>query len=684
MSILSLPVDWQRQIDRICNDFERSWQAGTPVPLETLLPSVPEPARPELLRELLRLEQESRLRQGKPIDTGEASRRFLPLGAWVTPILAERGLAAEAVPHDTDSGISPPTSSEMPEGTPAGPPEPAGFDQLTLLGSGGMGTVYRAFDTSLGRQVALKCLRGDRLSSDTLARFRKEGQALARLQHPHIVQVFGWTEHAGQPILVLEYVPGGSLAERLPRGKPLDPATAVHLVGVLARAVQAAHQVGVVHRDLKPANVLMGPPLEGNAGTVLDGFPRVTDFGLARLEGPPGNGKEENQPTVSGVVMGTPGYMAPEQADGRTDDIGPAVDVWALGVILYRCLTGVLPFAGDTVLETLERIKRAQPAPVRSVVPAVPEALADICRCCLSARPGDRPSAQELAGMLERFLATGEGPDSTQTHGSRVRQNAGGASRVLANAATNSSPASSVRPPARRLPVWAALAAVLLAAGVLTALAMWRGPKPAAVSSEPLTLTLDVRVWKKQNTTRGLTLADEGALPLRAGDFMRVEATANRLAYLYLIYLDAKGEASPYYPWRNYDWNDRPGEERRRHLNEPEDPQKDGSPLIPGPSGIEAVLLLGRDEPLGVEENHRLAALLAGKPQQGKFDPLLGAVWLSGDDDRFAVGADRGRIERDQAAQVLDPVERVRRLVRRELPALVVARRGVCFPFAGR
>jgi hypothetical protein len=143
-------------------------------------------------------------------------------------------------------------------------------------------------------------------------------------------------------------------------------------------------------------------------------------------------------------------------------------------------------------------------------------------------------------------------------------------------------------------------------------------------------------------------------------------------------------EASPYYPWRNYDWNKRPAEQGRRQLNEPEDPQKDGSPLEVGPSGIEAVLLLGRDEPLRVEENDRLERLLAGKQQQGKFDPLRGAVWLGGGEERFGVAEDRGRPDRDQSGQVLDPVERVRRLVRRELPELAVAGRGVCYPFAGK
>jgi eukaryotic-like serine/threonine-protein kinase len=143
---------------------------------------------------------------------------------------------------------------------------------------------------------------------------------LATLQHPHIVGVFGWEEPAGEaPLLVLEYVPGDTLEKRL-KGRRLGPAEAARLVAVLARAVQAAHAAGVVHRDLKPANVLMAPPVEGNAGTVLGGFPKVSDFGLARVQA------EEGGQTLSGLVLGTPAYMAPEQAAGRRD-VGPAADV---------------------------------------------------------------------------------------------------------------------------------------------------------------------------------------------------------------------------------------------------------------------------------------------------------------------------------------------------------------------
>jgi hypothetical protein len=194
---------------------------------------------------------------------------------------------------------------------------------------------------------------------------------------------------------------------------------------------------------------------------------------------------------------------------------------------------------------------------------------------------------------------------------------------------------------------------------------------------------VDVRVWKKADTSKGLTLGDAEALPLRAGDWMRVEAQSNRPAYLYVIYLDAQGEGSPLFPWREYDWNNRPAEEKRTRLHLPEDPLKDAAPLEAGPSGIEAVLLLARDEPLGAAEVSRLRELFKNKPPTAKFDPLRGPVWL-GREVRFGDDHDRGRPNSDQSGAVADPVQRVRSLVENELKGLAEEVRGVCYPFAGR
>jgi serine/threonine-protein kinase len=199
-----------------------------------------------------------------------------------------------------------------------------------------MGVVYKARQSRLKRVVALKMiLGGSRASDDQLDRFKREAEAVARLQHPNIVQVYEVGEHQGLPFFSLEFVEGGSLDHQL-TGAALSPREAAQLVQTLASAMHAAHQRGIVHRDLKPANVLLSATGPGGAGTL--GVPKVTDFGLAKqLE-------EDSGQTRSGAIMGTPSYMAPEQALGQTREIGPPADIYALGAILYECLTGRPPF----------------------------------------------------------------------------------------------------------------------------------------------------------------------------------------------------------------------------------------------------------------------------------------------------------------------------------------------------
>jgi hypothetical protein len=198
-------------------------------------------------------------------------------------------------------------------------PRVPGYEILGVLGRGGMGVVYKARHLALKRAVALKMiLAGGQAGAPERARFRAEAEAVARLQHPGIVQVHEVGEHAGHPFCALEFVPGGSLAHRL-GGGPLPPREAARLVEALARAVHLAHSRNVVHRDLKPANVLLA----------ADGSPKVTDFGLARLL------DSDSGVTQAGAVMGTPSYMAPEQAWGQAHAAGPAADVYALGAILY-------------------------------------------------------------------------------------------------------------------------------------------------------------------------------------------------------------------------------------------------------------------------------------------------------------------------------------------------------------
>jgi WD40 repeat protein/tRNA A-37 threonylcarbamoyl transferase component Bud32/tetratricopeptide (TPR) repeat protein len=264
------------------------------------------------------------------------------------------------------------------------------YEFLEELGRGAMGVVYRARQRSANRMVAIKMIRGGELASATDAhRFRNEAQIVANLDHPHIVPLYEVGEHDGQPFFSMKLVEGSSLAEQLPRYRA-DPRAAARLVIQVARAVHHAHQRGVLHRDLKPSNVLID----------VEGRPHVGDFGLAkRVEADTGL-------TQSGAIVGTPSYMAPEQAGSARGAVTTATDVYGLGALLYALLCGRPPFQGPTVLETLLQVRTCEPASPRAVNPQVVRDLETICLKCLRKEPERRyGSAEELAADMERYLA---------------------------------------------------------------------------------------------------------------------------------------------------------------------------------------------------------------------------------------------------------------------------------------
>ncbi len=281
-----------------------------------------------------------------------------------------------------------------------------GYKILDLLGRGGMAVVYRAWQESLCRIVALKMIsaRVDALP-EARERFRIEAEAVARLQHPNIVQVYEVGEHAGRPYLVMEFAGGGSLARRL-AGTPLPPYEAAALVEKLARASHYAHGRGVLHRDLTPGNVLLQTEQSDRVGDEKESshrlssfaIPKIGDFGLAKLL------VGGSSLTQTGAVMGTPSYMAPEQAGGKTKAIGPAVDIYSLGSILYECLTGRPPGGGPTPLETVMQVVRDEPVSPRRLQPATPRDLETVCLKCLEKSPARRyTSALDLADDLGRW-----------------------------------------------------------------------------------------------------------------------------------------------------------------------------------------------------------------------------------------------------------------------------------------
>ena len=267
-------------------------------------------------------------------------------------------------------------------------PHLPGYELLEVLGEGGMGVVWKARQMRLNRLVALKLLRSAGMASaESLARFRREAEAVARLRHANIVQIYEVGEHDGEPYLALEFAGGGNLAQKLADG-PLPPSQAAELVETLARAMHHVHQHGILHRDLKPGNVLLDET----------GAAKIGDFGLAKQL------DEATAHTQTGAILGTPSYMAPEQTGGEKATVGPPTDVYALGAILYETLTGRPPFRGPTALDTLAQVREREPVPPRQLQPSVPRDLETICLKCLHKEPRKRyASAADLADDLRRF-----------------------------------------------------------------------------------------------------------------------------------------------------------------------------------------------------------------------------------------------------------------------------------------
>jgi serine/threonine protein kinase/tetratricopeptide (TPR) repeat protein len=307
--------------------------------------------------------------------------------------------------------------------TPAIPMLPPGYEELGILGRGGMGIVYKARDIRLNRIVALKMiLAGAQASPADLERFRAEAEAVAQLQHPNIVQIFEVGTYLGLPFFTLEFIAGGTLAHRVSR-EPLEAREAAAFIEQLARVIAFAHAQGIVHRDLKPENVLLvaspvvtefenesriqsQPSEVATTGTTTEApaaprwIPKLTDFGLAKRIETPGT------LTQSDAVIGTPSYMSPEQAQGKAEQIGPATDIFSLGALLYRLLTGRPPFLAASTHETLHQVIHSDPLPPRFLQPKTPRDLEVICLKCLQKDPARRyKSALSLARDLQRFVA---------------------------------------------------------------------------------------------------------------------------------------------------------------------------------------------------------------------------------------------------------------------------------------
>jgi WD40 repeat protein/tetratricopeptide (TPR) repeat protein len=383
------------QINAAADGFEHAWNQSPRPWIEKYLAEAEPELRTALLEELLKVERELRLRDGENPGAEEYSLRFPDHAELIRAVFA-----SESDSPDTEDQTAAPTPT-APVQTDPGPRDNGGLPPGTQvryfgdyeirreLGRGGMGVVYQARQISLNRPVALKMVRSAALASeDDLRRFQNEAEAVAALDHPHIVPILEVGNHGGQRYFSMKLIGGPSLDQRL-ADYVADPRAAAGLAKTAAEAVHHAHQRGILHRDLKPANILLEER----------GEPFVTDFGLAkRVEG-------DGELTHSGAIMGTPAYMAPEQALGRRGAVTVASDVYGLGAILYATLCGRAPFGGDSVEEVLARVRESAPTPPSKLNPKTPRDLEVICLKCLEKDPGRRySSAQALADDLSRYL----------------------------------------------------------------------------------------------------------------------------------------------------------------------------------------------------------------------------------------------------------------------------------------
>ncbi|HLW66738.1 MAG TPA: protein kinase [Gemmataceae bacterium] len=550
------------------------------------------------------------------------------------------------------------------------------YQILRQLGQGGMGTVYAAEDPELRRQVALKIPHfsgpPEKLAA-TRARFLREARAAARVEHPNVCPIYDVGEHDDQPFVVMAFVEGESLADRLGReGRFDDPRAAVELIARVAEALGAVHAHGITHRDLKPANILIRK---------RDGQAVLTDFGLAQIE------LDGEHLTNEGAMVGTPAYMSPEQADSALGPVGPRSDIFSLGIVLFQMLTGRRPFEGTTS-QILGQLS-SKPVPHVSMLRMDLDPALDnlVARATAQEQENRFANAAAFAAALRAWLTatTHRSPETTSPY--------------------ITGPVMSAR--RRNWPFVIVLAtlgalAVLVPAGYLgvhliqhrkqlTSVPAQPGSDRSFVPANPVPLKgfIDVRVrragfWNESD----VPLYQRGVLPLKPGDLLWIDIELNRPAYIYVLWLDTEGVVTPLYPWTGNDWQQRPKQEEMRsslHM-----PSKAGQvlELQGGPPGIESMILLTREEVLPPE--FAWDEIFTGLPKQNGLE-LGSAVWLENgqivhdEANRKAINLDI-----DRAAPKLrqvqgndDPVLRSQAILQQKLAKWFSYTRAVCFSNRG-
>jgi serine/threonine protein kinase len=516
------------------------------------------------------------------------------------------------------------------------------------LDKGGQGQVFRVIHPRLGRDMVLK-LGHQPVGDDERTSLVAEGRLLADLEHINLVKIYDLDFHNDRPFLVMEYVHGRNL-EDYASDEPVTPRRAAELVARLAEALAMVHGRGVIHRDIKPRNILIDE----------SGRPRLIDFGLARLR------HAWSDPTAT-TWGGTLAYMAPEQARLEHDRIGPRSDIFGLGAVLYFLLTGRPPFVGETRDEIWDRARRCDFEPSTLRIARVPRRLERICLKSLAAEPNDRyATAEEFGRALDGFLA-------------RPRRVAFAAGALLVLALLSGlffGPPTPPKPPVdgERDPA-------------ATSVPPPRPPEPRPDESRrPLHGGITLWVNEPGNShRRGLRLHQPGAVPVKPGDEVRVEARVDRPAYLYLFWIGSDGKVAPLYPWKDHDWTRRPEHEDKVEAMELPEVIDETMSLPPSAPGLETLVLLAReDSPLPRDADATLARDLAGPRTPRLPDGMIEPVWLEngqvfGLDDQGKERTAPGPKTRNSD----DPVLRIRRLLKEKVSSLGAYHRAVIVPNQG-
>jgi len=530
------------------------------------------------------------------------------------------------------------------------------------LGKGGMGIVFLAEDPALNRRVAIKVMRPD-IAAHPKARqrFLREAQAAAALEHEHVVPIYQVGEAGGAaavPFIVMPFLAGEALSARLKRDGALPIAEVLRLGRETAQGLAAAHAVGLIHRDIKPDNLWLYDPPHADVAASR-GQVKILDFGLARPMA-----ASDIELTQPGAMIGTPAYMAPEQADGLAVDARS--DLFSLGCVLYQMATGRRPFQGVTLTAILRALAADQPSAPHLVRPEVPRPLSDLIVRLLAKSPDERPaSARAVADALRAI--EGGAPAAIGATAPPVP----GTSTAMPEPKKEGPIPSLVPGSPKSRWIAGTLAAVIL---VIVALGSWLGFRssgpvgPMGNPTQPAVYRglVDVLIWKTEanGQVRKVRLIDAGALPLRSGDQIRVTAQVEPAAYLYVFWVDSEGEAAPIYPWQPGKWGSRPAtEEPVTRLDLPAKLSA-GFTLTGKTDGMETLVLLARDAPLDIDDAV-LRRDLAGLPKMNLVQDARAAVWF---ENGRVVENDANRKRANfEIKDINDPVLRLQELLKEKL-----------------